>query len=182
MQKISVGKIIPKHDLVTILGERIQIPDPDRLVHFQFRRFAGCLGCNLHLHSIAKRHDELLAAGIREIAVFYSPVKAMLPHQGDLPFAVIADPERKLYEEFGVEMRLRAVLSPRAWFAWAVGAFTLKKFPEPPREGESKLGLPADFLIDSNGRVLALKYGVHAYDQWTVDELLALARVQAPTR
>ncbi len=34
------------------------------------------------------------------------------------------------------------------------------------------LGLPADFLIASDGRVLAVTYGGHAYDQWSVDELL----------
>ena len=34
------------------------------------------------------------------------------------------------------------------------------------------LGLPADFLIAPDGRLAALKYGKHAYDQWTVDELL----------
>jgi hypothetical protein len=34
------------------------------------------------------------------------------------------------------------------------------------------LGLPADFLIAPDGRITALKYGRHAYDQWTIDELL----------
>jgi hypothetical protein len=41
--------------------------------------------------------------------------------------------------------------------------------------GEKHLGLPADFLISSGGRVLAAKYGSHADDQWSVDELLDLA-------
>jgi hypothetical protein len=36
-------------------------------------------------------------------------------------------------------------------------------------------GLPADFLIAGDGRVLARKYGAHAYDQWSVDDLLGLA-------
>jgi hypothetical protein len=35
--------------------------------------------------------------------------------------------------------------------------------------------LPGDFLIDTDGRIVAQKYGVHAYDQWSVDELLAAA-------
>jgi hypothetical protein len=35
--------------------------------------------------------------------------------------------------------------------------------------------LPADFLIGSDGRVLAAKFGSHADDQWSVDELLDLA-------
>jgi hypothetical protein len=37
-----------------------------------------------------------------------------------------------------------------------------------------QLGVPADFLIASDGQVIAAKYGQHAYDQWTVDELLTL--------
>lgn len=41
--------------------------------------------------------------------------------------------------------------------------------------GGKHLGLPADFLIGSDGRVLAAKYGSHADDQWSVDELLDLA-------
>ena len=39
-----------------------------------------------------------------------------------------------------------------------------------------RLGLPADFLIAPDGRVMAAKYGEHADDQWSVDEMLALAR------
>jgi hypothetical protein len=41
--------------------------------------------------------------------------------------------------------------------------------------GESVLGLPADFLIEPDGRVRAARYGRHANDQWSVDELLSLA-------
>ena len=42
-----------------------------------------------------------------------------------------------------------------------------------PRGG--RLGLPGDFLIAPDGRVLACKYGEHADDQWSVDEVLRLA-------
>ncbi|MFD8725590.1 hypothetical protein ACFV2H_48560 [Streptomyces sp. NPDC059629] len=52
---------------------------------------------------------------------------------------------------------------------------------DPARAGASavpqaaRLGLPADFLIAPDGRILAAKYGEHAYDQWSVDHLLELA-------
>ncbi len=36
-----------------------------------------------------------------------------------------------------------------------------------------RLGLPADFLIGSDGRVIACKHGTHANDQGSVDEVLA---------
>jgi hypothetical protein len=42
----------------------------------------------------------------------------------------------------------------------------------PVKPTGGRFGLPADFLIAPDGRVAALKYGRHAYDQWTVDELL----------
>jgi hypothetical protein len=48
--------------------------------------------------------------------------------------------------------------------------------PAPPAHPEGgRLGLPADFLIAPDGRVLAEKYGAHVDDQWSVDELLTLA-------
>jgi len=43
-----------------------------------------------------------------------------------------------------------------------------------------QLGVPADFLVASNGRVVAAKYGQHAYDQWSIDELLTLAGEHLP--
>jgi hypothetical protein len=44
-------------------------------------------------------------------------------------------------------------------------------------------GLPGEFLIGSDGRIVASKYGTHAADQWSVDEVLAIARAhqQAPS-
>ena len=116
MTKIQVGEVIPKRSLTTIASERVNIPDPTHLVHLQFRRYAGCPFCSLHLHSFIARCDEIAAAGIRPVVAFYSSAAALLPYfDNDTPFAVIADPDKKLYREFGVEPGLRAVLDPRVW-------------------------------------------------------------------
>jgi len=169
---------VAERELVSITGERIRVPDPQHLVHLQFRRFAGCPICNLHLRSMVRRHDEITAAGIREVVFFHSPADELLPHTADLPFATIADPEKRNYREFGVESGLRA-LDPRAWGAAARGiAMTITgqlRAPATRQEG-GHLGLPADFLVDTNGAVIAAKYGKHADDQWSVDELLEKAR------
>jgi hypothetical protein len=117
MPKIEVGDVVTAHELSDIHDKPVRIPDPERLVHLQFRRFAGCPICNLHMRSISRRHDEIVAAGVREVVVFHSSADAMREFQG----------------------------------------------------------LPADFLIGPDGRVLAVKYGSHADDQWSVDELLDLA-------
>jgi len=133
--------------------------------------------CNLHLRSIQQRHGEILTAGICEVVVFHSSTEALRSQQHSLPFAVVADPAKKLYAEFGVESALRAVLDPRAWPHALRGV--LARAPGLPDAGHGILGLPADFLIGSDGRVIACKYGAHAYDQWSVDELLELANRHA---
>jgi hypothetical protein len=46
----------------------------------------------------------------------------------------------------------------------------------PMMPGGGGLGLPADFLVASDGSVGEVNYGAHAYDQWTVDELLGLTK------
>ena len=164
--------------LVTVTGESIPIPEPGKLVHLQLRRFAGCPICNLHLRSVVRRHDELTRAGVREVVVFHSTPDEFRKYQADLPFALVADPEKKLYAELGVEKSVLAVLDPRAWPNIVRGLIRTapeEKLPLGDHEGGS-LGLPGDFLIDSDGRIVASKYGEHAYDQWTVDEVLALAK------
>ncbi|MGY0237070.1 peroxiredoxin-like family protein [Longispora urticae] len=174
--------------LDTVNASPAALPDDrGRLVHLQFRRFAGCPVCNMHLRSVVVRHDEISAAGITEIVVFHSPAAELARHAADLPFAVVADPDKRLYGEFGVESGRRALLDPRAWLpilrAVLSGLVAVVRRTEhlpanSPAGG--RLGLPADFLIAPDGTVLASRLGTHAYDQWSVDELLGHAAALRP--
>jgi peroxiredoxin len=184
--RIAPGDTVAVRELATIRSERILMPAPGVLTHLQFRRYAGCPICNLHLQSMARRHDQILGAGICEIVVFHSTAADMLPHQGQLPFAAVADPSRKLYREFGVTASPRAVLHPKAWtsplnprvYPMILRGIRTGGSPA-PRHGDNALGLPADFLIEPDGQVREAKYGRHASDHWSVDELIRLARTQS---
>ncbi len=180
--RISAGTVLPARELVTISDVPVPIPDPRQVVHLQLRRFAGCPVCNLHLQSFVRRHQELVAASVREVAVFHSSARELCRHAGRLPFAVIADPDKQLYAELGVEASPRALLDPRAWWPilraimHAVVAILRGRAAAPalkPHGG--RFGLPADFLIAPDGRVIACKYGEYVDDQWSVDEVLHLA-------
>ena len=188
-RRFNVADNVARRALAAVSGEPIGIPDSHRLVHLQFRRFAGCPVCNLHLQSFSRRHREIAAAGIREVIVFHSKADDLRPYAADLPFAVIADPGKRLYLEFGVESSPRALLDPRAWPSILRGiihsfvSIVRDKQPVPsltPHGG--RFGLPADFLIAPDGRVLARKYGNHADDHWSVDGVLTLPREAAPQR
>ncbi len=169
--------------LISVSGEPVEIPDIARYVHLQFRRFAGCPVCNLHLRSFVRRNGELAAAGVREVVVFHSPADQLREHVAGMPFDVIPDPDKRLYRAMGVEASSRALLDPRAWgtILIAVARSTiaiLRGRERPPAlvPHGGRFGLPADFLIDSRGRVVACKHGTHVDDAWSVDDVLAIVR------
>jgi len=171
--KLKPGDLFPTTVMEAVTGEPIHLPDPKRLVHLQFRRFVDCPICNTHIAAFRKRAREIDAAGIKEVIVFHSSPESIRSYQKDVPFLMVGDPKKVLYKEFGVETSL-GFMSPRSLGAgisgMAHGHFGLRAFPAGP------LGLPADFLIAPSGRINAVKYGTDAYDQWSVDELLSLAK------
>ena len=178
MTRLAVGSKAPPLSLVTIQSKKIAIPDLTApLVHLQFRRFAGCPICNLHLRSVARRLGEIEAAGIREIVFFHSKAEDMIAYQGDLPFDCVADPEKRFYQMFGVETSLLGVMHPKGLIAALKGITSNHPSNFAQKEKNGQLGMPADFLIDKEGRILHLKYGSNTDDQWSVDELIGLAKI-----
>jgi peroxiredoxin len=177
--RLRAGDVAPWIRAIGGQGTDVSIPEMTApLTHLQFLRFAGCPVCNLHLQGFIRRHGELRAAGVREVALFHSEASFIHDYYGPLPFELIADPRREIYRRYQVEASPWAIMSPRAWPALFRG-YRLK------RAGvfdSTTLGLPADFLIDASGLVIDCKYGSHASDMWSVDELLALARGSQPAR
>ncbi|MGE3192017.1 MAG: AhpC/TSA family protein [Microbacteriaceae bacterium] len=165
-------------ELTGTIGPSVAIPPADGYIHLQLRRFAGCMVCNVHLRQVVRRLPEIRAANVTEVIVFHSTAWEVRRHEGELPLTVVADPERILYRKFGVERSMLALLSawrtlPRAMVGAVRTAVHTRRLPPlAPKGGE--LGRPADILIDRRGTVVAVKYGAHAADQWSVDDLLRL--------
>lgn len=176
--RLSPGDCLPVVHLRSTRDEIVAVPDPTRIVHLQFRRFAGCPVCSLHLREFVRRQRELDSRGIREIVLFHATPEALRTHHADIPFDLVADPERRLYRDFGVEPSLRSVLHPAAW--WPAIRGVLTRGMAVPESVASALNLPADLLIAPDSRIIASHYGRHADDQWSLDEVLALAAGHNP--
>lgn len=175
MHRLLAGVKAPTLEAVTIRGPLASVPDSQgRLVHVQFRRFAGCPVCNLHLMTMARRQSEIQEAGVHQIVLFHSTAQEMMKYQAQLPFDCVADAGLDHYRRWGVESSFAALLHPRVLLSGARWVLTQRRFYRRAENGI--LGLPADFLVDRHGVVLAAKYGSHADDQWSADELLHLAR------
>jgi len=175
--RLQKGNSFPEIRTSNIQGEVLHLPDPRvPITHLQFRRFAGCPICNLHLKEFVVRNEELVGAGVREVVVFHSSNEELLPYQGKFPFDVIGDPGKALYKRYGVGTSLGAILNPGAWSAMVRGnlASSKPKMPLIPKGGS--LGLPADFLLSADGTIKEAHYGKHADDHWSVDAVIAYAR------
>lgn len=172
--RLAERDFAPPIRATTVLGQPLRIPDPDgRVTHIQFLRFAGCPVCNLHLQDFIKREAELRNARLHEVMLFHSEARFINDYHGKLPFDLVADPHRQIYNDFGVEISPWAILNPFGWAGFIKG-YALKKAGE---FDSTVMGLPADFLIGSNGRIIDCHYGSSAYDSWSVDDVLK--RVQA---
>ena len=176
--RLTAGDRFPSMELVGAIGGSVSIPPAQGYVHLQLRRFSGCMICNVPVRQVVQRLPEIRAAQVQEVVVFHSTVQEVLRYESDLPFTVVADPDRNLYRRFGVE-RSRAALTgawrtlPRALLGAVMTTARIRRLPPlTPTGGE--LGCPADILIGSTGFVVAVKYGTHAADEWSVDELLDL--------
>jgi hypothetical protein len=181
--RIQPGTVLEGRVFETVEGAEVAVPDPAGLTHLQFRRFAGCPICNLHLRSLVRRERDLAASGVREVVFFHAPADELRRYVADVPFALVGDPKKLTYREFGVEESRGSLADPRVWptIVRSVAA-SLREMrrggkPMPPSGTPhgGRFGLPADFLIAPDGTVLAAKYGAHADDQWSADEVLRLA-------
>lgn len=173
MRQLKTGDQIAARRIETFDGQTIGLPNSIGLTHLQFRRFAGCPICNLHLHSFIQRQQELNTAGITEIAVFHSAAQELQASGLKAPFAVVADPQETLYREFGVATSYLSILHPQT--AWTGIRGLLKFGLKWPEKLQSFAMLPTDFLIAPDGTVLECHHGEHPDDQWSLDELLNLA-------
>src|SRR5690349_19239184 len=73
----SAGETISPFSVSTLSHGTLSVPG-DELIHLQFRRFAGCPVCNLHLRAFAKQVPQLEGAGVQTIAFFHSSAEAMM--------------------------------------------------------------------------------------------------------
>jgi peroxiredoxin len=87
-----------------------------RTVLVKFYRFATCPVCNLHPHRFRHEYPAIQALGIETVVLYHSPQARLEKAQReDTPFALVADPDKRIFKRFGVEQRWRGMFSLAVW-------------------------------------------------------------------
>ena len=173
--RLFVPEIAPTLDLVDIHGRPITLHRAGRLTLLSFFRDAACPFCNFRIYELTGRHAELAARGLDIVAVFSASQAEVLRFAGQRPrpFPLAADPTSDAHRIYGVERSLWRKLK-----AIVTRVPTLLK-------GLRLVGLaglntgnlmPADFLIDQNGRIVKAYYGSDAGDRIPLEQIERLLR------
>jgi len=149
--KLTSRTPAPSFETEDIFGQPIVLRHyVGKPVLLSFFRNGACAICNLQVHKLIQKYPTHHAQGLEVIAIFESPRESVLEHvaKQDAPFPIIADPDARLYNLYGVETSeakvTAAVKNPRHDLIQAAEAIGYKLTHE---DGSNFFRLPADFLI-----------------------------------
>jgi thioredoxin-dependent peroxiredoxin len=173
--RLTAPSAAPALKLTDIYGDPVRIGDGRRTL-LCFFRDAACPFCNYRIYELTQQHKGLLALGLDIVAVFASSeaeVKRFVARH-PRPFAVVADPTATAHLRYGIERsflrKLKAVFTRVPTLLKGLSIVGLAGL-------KTNNLMPADFLIDEEGRIVETYYGSDAGDRIPFERVeLFLAR------
>ncbi len=165
----------PQLGLSDIDGKAVAIGQGRRMLLSVFRE-ASCPFCNFRIYELTHNHGDLRDRGVDVVVIFHSDeqdVRRFIARQ-PRPFRMVADPLGRAHEAFGAERsvmgKLRALLL--RFPAMLRGLRLIGAASGGRRPGNL---MPADFLIDGDGRVVGTYYGRDAGDHIPLVQVMRFA-------
>lgn len=154
----------PRIALADVDGKPVMLGGSGRRTLLCFFRDPDCPFCNFRVRELAQRYQQLANLGLDVIAVFSaSPDEVRRAvFKRPQPFPVVADSALEAYAAYGIERsfwrKARAIATRIPTLIRGLGIVGLAGLKT------SDL-LPADFLIDEEGRIVEAWYGRDAGDR-----------------
>jgi thioredoxin-dependent peroxiredoxin len=176
-QKLKANDKAPEFELKSAQGETVSLSKyKGKIILLAFFRFAGCPVCNFRMHSLIENYAKLQQQNIEIIAVFESDNEVLATYIKDanIPFPVIGNHELSLYKKYGVQKSVLKMMNtmfkkePKQQMKKGATLFNEKKY----KQDGSMTRMPADFLIDSTGKIQIAHYGKFIGDHIPLDEII----------
>ncbi|MBL8817737.1 MAG: AhpC/TSA family protein [Planctomyces sp.] len=173
--RLKLGDIAPAFELPDLHGNLVRLSDfAGRRLLISFHRYAACPLCNLHIHELSQASTELKSHGLEIVAIFMSgPQRVADQYESrEVPFPILADPDRKAYGPYGVESSIPGMLAsfvhPRAMKAFFSGFM-------PGKIDADTTTLPADFLLNSEHQIVDTWYSSNITQHMPLDRIRRFA-------
>jgi peroxiredoxin len=173
--KLLAPSSAPALDLFDIYGQPIAIGSGRRTL-LSFIRDAACPLCKLRINELTHNHAILYALGLDIVAVFGSSQAEVLHFvaRHPRPFRIAADPVGASHARYGIERslwrKIRAIVTRVPTLIRGLRIVGLAGL-------NTNNLMPADFLIDEEGRIVETWYGRDAGDRIPLERVeLFLAR------
>ena len=175
--KKSVGDKVSNIRLTALDGTLFDMDSlKGRPFMLSFFRFASCPFCNLRIHELVSRFNEL-GGQFTVVAIFDSPLDNLREHaeRHHSPFPVLADERGHYYKHYGIEHSIAGVLKGMVLRMPAMLYAMFAKGYVPLKIKGSMTTMPADFLVDESGVIRRAYYGKDEGDHLPFDEVKQFA-------
>lgn len=170
--KLKTGDRAPFFEATDIKGNRQALSVNGKTTLLTFHRHAGCPPCNLRIHEHMLAKNELDKYNIRLLEVIESPAQSIrrdLAH-GDVPFPILPDRERQLYNLYHVTPSLAGFM--RSFLVKPLYSIkAMFKHGYTPKFSEVTTMMPAEFLISTDGTILLSRYAKDFGDYLSFDDI-----------
>lgn len=174
--KLEANHRAPDIKLAAINGSEFQLQSMrGKPFMLSFFRFAACPFCNLRVHELVQKIDEL-GENFGIVAIFDSPLDNLQKHASghSAPFPILADPDNQSYRAYGIEHSLGGVFKGMLTRMPTLIRGMAKGYLPTTIQG-SMTTMPADFLIDEEGIIQFAYYGRDEGDHLPFAQVKAFA-------
>lgn len=176
--RLESGIRVPPFALTDLEGEPVT-PEhyAGRKLWLILGRFVACPFCSLRLQEVIGRGKSIADAGVDVLVVFPSKPKRVqrFVEKYEPPFRVVADPEQKIFDQFGSETswagELRTAINvPKVFRALAKTKMNPLAIDDKPHR------MPSEYLIDPDGTIAEVYYGGELDDGFDIATVMRWAK------
>lgn len=179
--KLHVGDNALDFTTLDMYGKEIQLSSfRGSKIALSFYRNVSCPFCNRRIHQLINRKSHLHQSGTQFIFLFESSNKKLQESsflQDVSPYPLIGNPDRSIYEQYGVEKSLLGVLKTPFVSSFFKALRDTRPLNLPTDKEASGNLMPADFFIDEKFTIVRAHYGTHLDDHVPLEDLMAFAGV-----
>ena len=168
----------PDAELLDVEGKPVRLSTlwQDQPLLLAFTRHFGCTQCKEMLDELVERRGKIEKAGL-SLAVINQgtpEISALFAEKFAPGLLMLCDPERKVYEAYGLERGnlFQTFLNPKVWKA--ISKSRKKGYQvETAPQGQDAMQMSGTFIISTSGQILLPYYYDHIADHPPLDLLLS---------